>query len=79
MGEAAEHDESTAASPPHAKNHAHESMAPRGKNGHLRVKGPSVDVGVLKEPITFAFSGRTAKNRFLKASKMAISPLSRLP
>ncbi|EME45535.1 hypothetical protein DOTSEDRAFT_62043 [Dothistroma septosporum NZE10] len=30
-------------------------------------KGPPVDTSRLKEPVTFPFSGRTAKNRFLKA------------
>ena len=35
--------------------------------GHARIKSNSVDVSILKESITFAFSGRTAKNRFLKA------------
>lgn len=35
--------------------------------GHARIESNPVDVSVLKEPITFAFSGRTAKNRFLKA------------
>ncbi|KAL6250324.1 hypothetical protein RBB50_002625 [Rhinocladiella similis] len=35
--------------------------------GNSRAKSDRVDVSVLKEPITFAFSGRTAKNRFLKA------------
>ena len=50
---------------PEAKNYPHESV--RGSNGKLRVKGPEVDVSALQQPITFAFSGRTAKNRFLKA------------
>ncbi len=35
--------------------------------GHLRAQSAPTDVSVLKEPVTFAFSGRTAKNRFLKA------------
>lgn len=52
---------------PEAKNYSHESV-PGGKNdGNLRVKAPEVDVSPLKESITFPFSGRTAKNRFLKA------------
>lgn len=33
----------------------------------MRVPGDNVDVSVLRQPITFPFSGRTAKNRLLKA------------
>ncbi|KAF2103929.1 FMN-linked oxidoreductase [Rhizodiscina lignyota] len=36
-------------------------------NGTARIAGDEVDVSVLAEPLTFEFSGRTAKNRFLKA------------
>jgi hypothetical protein len=36
-------------------------------NGTARIAGDKVDVSPLAEPLTFAFSGRTAKNRFLKA------------
>ena len=35
--------------------------------GHARIASKAADVSVLKQPITFAFSGRTAKNRLLKA------------
>ena len=35
--------------------------------GHLRVEGDKVDVSILKEKITFPFSGKVAPNRFLKA------------
>lgn len=35
--------------------------------GHARIASEKVDVSVLSEAITFPFSGRTAKNRFLKA------------
>jgi hypothetical protein len=35
--------------------------------GHLRAQSEQVDVAILREPVTFAFSGRTAKNRLLKA------------
>ncbi|EMC98898.1 hypothetical protein BAUCODRAFT_120188 [Baudoinia panamericana UAMH 10762] len=49
-----EYDKAVASGPPEAKNYPHES-------------GPEVDTSVLKEPITFTFSGRTAMNRFLKA------------
>ena len=50
-----------------ARHYEHESTPGKLGEGLLRVKGPEVDVTPLKEPITFAFSGRTAKNRFLKA------------
>jgi len=53
--------------PPEAKNYPHESTPFGGKDGRLRVKGPEVDVSALGESITFPFSGRTARNRFLKA------------
>ena len=52
---------------PEAKNFPHESTAGGNNRGRLRVKGPDVDISPLKEGITFPFSGRTAKNRFLKA------------
>jgi 2,4-dienoyl-CoA reductase-like NADH-dependent reductase (Old Yellow Enzyme family) len=35
--------------------------------GHLRVRGFAVDTSILRESLTFPFSGRTVKNRFLKA------------
>ena len=38
---------------------------PRGNA--IRIAGAKVDPSPLKESITFPFSGRTAKNRFLKA------------
>ena len=41
--------------------------APASHNGTMRIAADEVDVSPLAEPITFAFSGRTAKNRFLKA------------
>lgn len=63
-----EYDTSTTASgPPEARNYPHKSVLSGGKDGRLRVKGPQADVSVLGESITFPFSGRTAKNRFLKA------------
>lgn len=45
----------------------HEQNDIRHGRGHLRVASQVADVSVLAEPVTFAFSGRTAKNRFLKA------------
>ena len=50
-----------------AKNYPHESTPSGGKDGRLRVKGPTVEVPILGSSSTFPFSGRTAKNRFLKA------------
>ena len=52
---------------PEAKQFPHESVKGGANGGTLRIDAPEVDVSLLKEPITFAFSGRTAKNRFLKA------------
>ena len=53
--------------PGEAKNFPHKSIPGSKDEGLLRYGGPGVDVSFLKEPLTFAFSGRTAKNRFLKA------------
>ena len=52
---------------PEAKQYAHESIEGAPGEGLLRIKAAEVDVSPLKKSITFAFSGRTAKNRFLKA------------
>jgi hypothetical protein len=41
--------------------------APASHNGTYRLDAEAVNVSPLTEPITFEFSGRTAKNRFLKA------------
>jgi 2,4-dienoyl-CoA reductase-like NADH-dependent reductase (Old Yellow Enzyme family) len=62
-----EYDQATTETPatPEAKNYPHEIQP--SNNGRLRVAGPKVDTSPLAEPITFPFSGRTAKNRFLKA------------
>jgi hypothetical protein len=64
---AAEYDKSTMNGVPEAETYKHESISSPPGRGTSRVKGPDVDVSVLKEPITLPFSGRTAKNRFLKA------------
>lgn len=62
-----EYDKSTTATreTSESKNYDHESQP--SNNGRLRVKGPVVDTSLLAQPITFPFSGRAAKNRFLKA------------
>ncbi len=63
-----EYDKTIAGGEPEAKSYPHESVISCGKDGKLRVKGPKADVSALGEPLKFAFSGRTAKNRFLKVS-----------
>ena len=62
-----EYDRAKASGPPEANNFPHESVKGGQNEGLLRVKGSDVDVSPLNETITFPFSGRTAKNRFLKA------------
>lgn len=79
-----EYDKVAAKGEPEAKNYPHESVKGSGNGGRLRVKGPEVDVSPLRESITFPYSGRTAKNRFLKAVSPGLMtldccPLSPLP
>lgn len=62
-----EYDKAAGTGPPESKNYPHESVHSGSKDGRLRVKGPEVDVSVLAESLTLPFSGRVAKNRFLKA------------
>lgn len=62
-----EYDKSTITGEPEAKAYPHSNTKGGNNDGRLRVEGPEVDVSPLKESITFPFSGRTAKNRFLKA------------
>lgn len=62
-----EYDKVSVPGAPESKAYAHDSQQVGGKDGRLRVKGPQVNTARLKETITFPFSGRTAKNRFLKA------------
>lgn len=50
-----------------AEHYQHESTHGARGEGLLRVKGEKVDIAPLQQSITFPFSGRTAKNRFLKA------------
>ncbi len=62
-----EYDMAAGTGPPESKAYPHESVASGGNDGNLRIKAPKVDVSALAEPITLPFSGRTARNRFLKA------------
>lgn len=62
-----EYDQSTAQGTPEAKKYPHETEAGVPGHGHRRVKGDAVTTSSLAEPLTFPFSGKTAKNRFLKA------------
>ncbi|KAF2032835.1 FMN-linked oxidoreductase [Setomelanomma holmii] len=62
-----EYDKSTTSGASEAQSYPHESTNAGGRNGKLRVQGAKTDVSGLAESITFPFSGRTAKNRFLKA------------
>ncbi|KIW98717.1 uncharacterized protein Z519_00380 [Cladophialophora bantiana CBS 173.52] len=60
-------DASTFNGAPVASKVNHEKSTAGLNRGRIRVQGKPMDVSILHEPITFAFSGRTAKNRFLKA------------
>ncbi|KAK5110168.1 hypothetical protein LTR62_006164 [Meristemomyces frigidus] len=62
-----EYDKSAASGESEAAAYPHDTDHVGGRGGKLRIQGPRVDVSVLNEPLTFPFSGRTAKNRFLKA------------
>ncbi|KAK8044965.1 hypothetical protein PG993_004989 [Apiospora rasikravindrae] len=68
---AGEYDAVTATGKPEAENYAHESATPVDpRGGKLRVKGPALsqdELDILRQPLQFPFSGRTANNRFLKA------------
>jgi hypothetical protein len=61
-----EYDHSTISDGSEAQSFPHESTRSGGRDGKLRVYGSETDVSVLNEPINFPFSGRVAKNRFLK-------------
>ncbi len=61
----------TGTGPPESKAYCHESVTFGGNDGRLRIKAPKVDVSALAESITLPFSGRTARNRFLKAPSKA--------
>ncbi|TKA29800.1 hypothetical protein B0A50_03164 [Salinomyces thailandicus] len=63
---AEEYDKTAVSGPPEANNYPHESTPAGEGQGRLRVKGPKTDISALAKPIIFPFSGRTAKNAFLK-------------
>jgi hypothetical protein len=63
-----EYDKSALSAPSEARSFPHKSTPSGGHDGKLRVQGLETDVSILNEPITFPFSGRVAKNWFLKAS-----------
>lgn len=52
---------------PEAETFKHESISSPPGRGTSRVKGEAVNTAALRESITFAFSKRTTKNRFMKA------------
>ncbi|KAK7885706.1 hypothetical protein LTR67_010057 [Exophiala xenobiotica] len=62
-----EYDTSTLKDPPITPGHTTEKTNAGSARGYIRAKSEQADVSVLKEPLTFSFSGRTAKNRVLKA------------
>jgi hypothetical protein len=62
-----EYDTSTVKADPVAHEAKQEKNNVQANRGHVRAQSKPVDVSILNEPVTFAFSDRTAKNRFLKA------------
>ncbi|KAF4551541.1 NADH:flavin oxidoreductase/NADH oxidase-like protein 2 [Elsinoe fawcettii] len=62
-----EYDKTTFSGPPEADAYSHDQVHDDENRGRLRVAGPRVNTAALGEPLTFAFSGRTTPNRFLKA------------
>lgn len=71
MATAVEYDGLTTTGKPEAESYAHGSAKPHdSRGGKLRVKGPALsqeELAILRQPLQLPFSGRTAKNRFLKA------------
>jgi 2,4-dienoyl-CoA reductase-like NADH-dependent reductase (Old Yellow Enzyme family) len=62
-----EYDKSTIQEPAREIDAPHTENDINTQRGHIRVQSSQADVSVLSQPLTFAFSGKTAKNRFLKA------------
>ena len=62
-----EYDKTAASAESEGKAYSHDSVKAGANDGKYRVAAPKVDTSILAEPITFPFSGRVAKNRFLKA------------
>jgi hypothetical protein len=67
-----EYDKSTTSGASEAQSFPHKSTPSGGRDGKFRVRGPEIDVSILNEPIIFPFSGRVAKNRFLKGSSRSL-------
>lgn len=62
-----EYDKTTTSSGPIPACDTHTTAPLSSGRGHVRVKCDAIDTAALAAPLTFPFSGRTAKNRFLKA------------
>ncbi|KAF2228125.1 hypothetical protein BDZ85DRAFT_301069 [Elsinoe ampelina] len=62
-----DYDKSPVGGSPEAEAYPHETTSDAPDRGRLRVAGPKIDTAALGQPLTFAFSGRSAPNRFLKA------------
>ena len=60
-----EYDTTTKSAPVKPSLPSHATSSSRG--GDIRIASSDADVSVLSQPLTFPFSGRTVKNRFLKA------------
>lgn len=62
-----EYDTASESAPAVPASDTHVTKPPGSRAGHQRITSSAIDPAPLAEPITFPFSGRTAKNRFLKA------------
>ena len=62
-----EYDKSTGSAPPIPEDAPHTKNSLDSKRGHIRVESKPSNLSVLGESVTLPFSGKTAKNRFLKA------------
>ncbi len=60
-----EYDTTTKSAPVEPSLPSYATFSSRG--GDIRIESSDADVSVLSQPLTFPFSGRTVKNRFLKA------------
>jgi 2,4-dienoyl-CoA reductase-like NADH-dependent reductase (Old Yellow Enzyme family) len=62
-----EYDKTTIPLPTTSEANSYPHTTQPSTTGRLRIAGPIIDTSTLATPITFPFSHRTAKNRFLKA------------